>query len=153
MATNNSEPMTAERFAAILAAHGGSPSRWPQAERAAAEQFLASSPDAQRLQSEALALDRALANASKPVVSTALERRLLESFDRVHRRTLRSLAATFADALWPGAPIWQPVFVLALALAIGVCIALMAPLDIATTDEGVGNVFAFDGVPAATRGI
>jgi len=54
------DPMTLDRFRAIVAAYGAAPARWPAVERAACESLLAASADAQALVGEAARLDAAL---------------------------------------------------------------------------------------------
>ncbi len=154
MRRDSSAEMTQSRFAAIVDAYGGDPARWPPDEREAAERWLASSSAAQAQVLEALDLDRTLAAQVAPDVSSALERRLMDGFDRARqRRSLGEFYAAAADALWPGAPAWQPAFVLGMALAVGLCIAVFAPLDIPQPDESAGSVFALDSVPDAGQGI
>jgi anti-sigma-K factor RskA len=54
------DPMTLERFRAIVAAYGANPARWPAAERRACESLVAVSVEAQALVGEALRLDAVL---------------------------------------------------------------------------------------------
>jgi hypothetical protein len=146
--------MTEARFAQIVDAYGGDPARWPPEERDDAERWLASTAAAQSLVAQALGLDRALGGKGQTTVSSALERRLLDDFERSQQRwSLRARFAAAAEIVWPGAPAWQPACVLGLALAAGLCVAVFAPLDIAQPDEGASNLFALDGVPDAAQGI
>lgn len=55
-----SETMTLERLRALIAAYGGTPAKWPTAERAAAEALLARSPEARAALAEAIPLDTLL---------------------------------------------------------------------------------------------
>jgi hypothetical protein len=88
-------------------------------------------------------LERLLARAAPPLVSAALERRVLADFDRIAARwTLTRLIDRVADALWPGAPVWQPACAFAAALVIGLGVAAFAPLDASAPDEG--TAFAYD---------
>jgi len=86
-------------------------------------------------------LDRLLARAQEPAVPAALSRRILADFDRIGARPgFARLLRRVADALWPGAPAWQPAGALALALLIGLGAAAAAPLDPA--DGGDAGLFA-----------
>lgn len=145
MSQHGSAEMTRARFAALVGSYGGDPQRWPLAERDAAERWLDSNPVAQALQSEASSLDRALGMIELPSAPSALERRLMEDFDQAQRRwSLRALFDAAADAVWPGAPVWQPACAFGLALAAGLGIALFAPIDIPKQDEASSSVFALD---------
>ena len=122
---------------------------------------------------DAAQLDRLLALvASAPTVSPALERRILADFDavrmhanndavRMHanndavrmqannnvqarRWTFARLLRHAADAVWPGAPVWQPACAFALALIVGVGVAAFAPLDIPQGDDASTAAFTFD---------
>src|SRR5262245_47676311 len=97
-------------------------------------------------------LDRLLATVAAPAVPAALEQRILAGFDRAQARwSLAKLFRGAADAVWPGAPVWQPAGAFALALLIGVGVAAFAPLELGGGDENAG-VFAFDGAPDADLG-
>jgi hypothetical protein len=72
--------MTIERFKVLVEAYGANPARWPEAERALAEAFANATPEAQRILSEASALDRLLDAASTAPVTRDLETRVLGSF-------------------------------------------------------------------------
>ena len=97
-------------------------------------------------------LDRLLAAVAAPAVPPGLERRILAGFDRVQTRwSLAKMLRAAADAVWPGAPVWQPAGAFALALLIGVGAATLAPLDLARPDDSAG-IFAFDGAPDAELG-
>jgi len=137
--------MTQSRFAALVEAYGADPERWPAAERDAAVCWLASNPAAQALRAEASSLDRAMGTFELPVVSSTLKRRLMEDFDGAQRRwSLRRLVGIAADAVWPGAPLWQPACALGLAFAAGLGVALFAPFDIPQQDDVSSSVFALD---------
>ena len=60
---NASRPLTSERFHALLEAYGSRLSRWPAAERAGAEAWLAQSMDAARSLREHSDLDAWLDSA------------------------------------------------------------------------------------------
>jgi hypothetical protein len=96
-------------------------------------------------------LDRLLAQAaSADAVPASLERRILADFDRVQARwSVAKLLHRAADAVWPDAPIWQPAGALALAVLIGVGVAVLAPIDLERADA---PLFAFEGAPDADAG-
>ncbi|MBL6852872.1 MAG: hypothetical protein ISS15_01155 [Alphaproteobacteria bacterium] len=99
------------------------------------------------------ALDRLLDQAEHPVASSALERRVLADFHRVNARwSFLKLARRIGDAIWPDTPAWQPVGALAVALLIGLGVAVFAPLDIAQQEDATANVFALDGSPDVDAG-
>ena len=153
MPQDSSSQMTQARFAALMDAYGGDPMRWPQDEREAAQRWHASNPQAQELLAQAVRLDRALGVGELPPVSAALERRLLDDFDRAQWRwSVGKLADAVAEAVWPGAPVWQPACALGLALAAGLGIALFAPFDIPQQDDVSSNVFALDTVSDVDAG-
>lgn len=150
----NSATMTQARFAALVEAYGGDPARWPLNERRSAERWLATTPAAQLLVSQARDLDRALGAKTQAIASTALEARLLEDFERANRRSsLHEHVAAVAQMIWPGVPAWQPAFLLGIAFAVGLCIAAFAPLDVPLPDDRVGAIFVLDDVPDAGQGI
>jgi hypothetical protein len=99
------------------------------------------------------ALDRLLAKAPVPAVSPVLERRILADFDRVQARwSFAKVLRAAADVVWPGGPLWQPAGAFALALLIGVGVAVFAPFDIAQQDDASASVFALDGAPDVDAG-
>lgn len=103
--------MNAERFEALAAAYGARPERWPGAERAAAEAFMASDrAAAERLLFEARLIDAALEASPAPQVSHALRERILASAPppRPARRSG-----------WFGLPRWATATGLAAACAVG----------------------------------
>ena len=98
-------------------------------------------------------LDRLLDRVAPPVATPALEHRILAGFDRAQSRwSFARLARRFGDAVWPGAPVWQPVGAFAAALVIGLGVAVYAPFDIAQQDDASANVFALDGAPDIDAG-
>lgn len=98
-------------------------------------------------------LDRLLDKGERPVASATLERRILADFDRVNARwSFTKLVRGVSEAIWPGSPVWQPVGALAMALIIGLGVAVFAPLDIAQQDDATANVFALDGSPDVDAG-
>lgn len=87
-------------------------------------------------QQDAAWLDGALDELTSVAVSAALESRILASFDAVARRretslgaAVHRLAARLRDAVWPGAPAWQPAMVLAVSLLIGVVAGSLVPYE------------------------
>jgi ferric-dicitrate binding protein FerR (iron transport regulator) len=68
--------MNAERFEQLVDAYGARPERWPADERAAAERWLAASPEAAARLAEARALDAALDAWTLPPASAALSQKV-----------------------------------------------------------------------------
>ena len=98
-------------------------------------------------------LDRLLDKAGRPVASSALERRILADFDRVASRwNFAKVLRRAADAVWPGAPAWQPACAFALALLIGSGVAAFAPFDIPQQDDASTSVFALYASPDGDAG-
>ena len=138
--------LSEERFKTLVEAYGGDPARWPADEREAAERLLASSAGAQVAVADAAKLDRALSAAGGVPASSVLEARVMADFDRASRG-LRRFVALLADAVWPGAPLWQPACAFGLALVVGVVLAAIAPLEL--SDDSSNTTFAFETVPDA----
>jgi hypothetical protein len=102
---------------------------------------------------EAARFDRLLAAAPAPAVPAALERRILADFDRIASRwTFAKALRRAAEAVWPGAPAWQPAFAFAAALLIGTGVAGFAPFDIPQQDDAGAAVFALDVSPDGDAG-
>ncbi|MBI1209888.1 MAG: hypothetical protein GC190_00355 [Alphaproteobacteria bacterium] len=124
--------MNLDRFAAIVDAWGGSPDRWPEAERAAAVAFMNNTPEAQRLAAEAKALDRALDAAETAPATRELEDRILASmpvarFGRVGQGVL-------------GVFNWSrliPAAAFACSLALGVAAGTQIPGLVGLDDESL----------------
>lgn len=74
--------MGLERFERLVEAFGADPRRWPQAERAAAEAFLAGNVDARARLVAAAEIDSLLSLASTPEPSDLLHRRVLRAAPR-----------------------------------------------------------------------
>lgn len=145
--------MSEGRFRALVEAYGGDPARWPAAEREAALGLMQSSSAARAAAEEARQLDVKLGAARAVQVPDALTNRLLADFARASRRwTARTFVTSLADAVWPGAPLWQPAVAFGLALAIGVGVAVLAPLDLRSSDDAPGT-FALDAVPDSGQDI
>ncbi|MEJ0026630.1 MAG: hypothetical protein WDN01_11435 [Rhizomicrobium sp.] len=86
-------------------------------------------------------LDRLLAMVPAPAVPAALERRILDDFDRLAARgRVATALRRAADLVWPGAPVWQPAMAFAVSLMIGLGVAAFAPLG-PSPDDGL---FTFD---------
>ena len=75
-------------------------------------------------------------------VPAALEAQILASFDAVAARRnrgfigfMRGTIGSMRDAVWPGAPAWQPATALALALVIGVAAGALIPFEDAFADN------------------
>lgn len=71
--------MGLERFEHLVDAYGADPRRWPEAERAAAEAFLAGSEAARTLAEDAARLDALLEAAPAPEPSELLGHRVLRA--------------------------------------------------------------------------
>lgn len=70
--------MDAKRFEALTAAYGASPCRWPEAERAAAAEFMsAHATAAQRILFEARLVDAALDASPAPRTGDALRQQII----------------------------------------------------------------------------
>ena len=74
--------MGLERFQELIDAYGAGPSRWPVAERAAAEALLARDARARALLTDAAALDGLLDSAAAPEPSDLLRHRVLRAAPR-----------------------------------------------------------------------
>ena len=71
--------MGLERFERLVEAYGADPRRWPEAERAAAEAFLAGNAEARARMAAAAELDRLLALAPAIEPSDLLRQRVLRA--------------------------------------------------------------------------
>lgn len=138
---NGVRPVSAPRLAAIFAAYGANPARWPAAERAAAE--AASNANSTNDAREARALDAALDLAPQIVVPAALGPRILWAFDEEARLRRAGVFAPLAkaierarDIIWPGAPLWQPASALAVSLIVELVVGILVPSDVYAHGEG-----------------
>jgi hypothetical protein len=81
--------------------------------------------------------DKFLKALPTTAVSPSLEARLLADFDRLALGHREGWMARFADGwselLWPGAPRWQPVSLLALSLVVGLAAGAFVPSQTAVT--------------------
>jgi len=89
-----------------------------------------------------------------PAVPTGLQARILADFDRVAARRESDLAHRLAqhwsELLWPGAPVWQPVSVLTLALVIGLTAGAFVPASVGSTASSDQIVAALDTTATVT---
>lgn len=115
-------PLSPQRFADLLAAHGADPRRWPLAERAAALALLAASPEARRQQHEAARLDALLDAWQPPAPAPDLRLRLLRAAPLAQR------AESLLHRLWRELGGWRLAApALAGALALGVAVGARLP--------------------------
>jgi hypothetical protein len=98
--------MNQDRFQQMIDAFGGEPARWPAADRAAAELYLAALPDARAALAEAHALDQALDAWVSPSVSAALREQILAR-------------APMSSMIWAWPKLWLSGAGLAAACAAG----------------------------------
>ena len=94
------------------------------------------------------ALDRLLAKVPPQGVPAPLARRILADYDRLEARwtPAKALRLVF-DAVWPGAPIWQPACAIVLAAMIGLGVAAFAPLDLQSSENGSSGGYGFNVSP------
>jgi hypothetical protein len=133
--------MNPDRFVALVDAYGADPSRWPAGERAAAEAFAASQAAPKSALEGASELDRILNRLSTEEIPAGLRARILAAYDEaVTRRasgrfgSIPAALGRFRDAIWPGAPLWQPASAFALSLAIGLAMGLLVPSAVSAHD-------------------
>lgn len=115
--------MNLERIKSLAEAYGANPARWPAAERADAEAFLAAEPEARRWLEEAAAIDRLLDAAETQKVTRALEDRILAHLPEPHVARA-GLFAKLSDLL-PGS--WAPASALACSLVLGLAVGATLP--------------------------
>jgi hypothetical protein len=81
--------------------------------------------------------DKVLKGLPTVAVSQGLEARILADFDRLSARrpsgVLAMLSHGWSERLWPGAPVWQPISLLALSLIVGLTAGAFLPSPQATT--------------------
>lgn len=138
--SNKNQPMNLERFTAIVDAYGGSPARWPEAEREAAVAFMRSSPDAQRLAEEAESLDSLLDMPETAPVTRELQDRILAS-QPVGTNRARS-AAVARGFSWSR---WIPTAAVTCSLALGAAVGTQLPRIMGFDDDAL----ALDAVASA----
>lgn len=116
--------MTPDRFAALVAAHGADPARWPPAERAAALALLDASAEARAVTARERALDAALsAVPPPPAPSAALAARIAALAPDTDLPGLwREIAALFGGWRLAGTA-------LAACVAVGVLLGASLPVN------------------------
>lgn len=138
--------MTASRARLLLESYGGDWGRWPEAERTALLAWLAADAVLEAARKSEEALDDVLAELAPEEVPSGLAGRILDDFERQAlpwrgmdgpRRWIENLGR----AVWPGAPLWQPIAAMSLSLLIGLAAgALMLPdQPLRDADETVAN--------------
>lgn len=134
-----------ERLEEIVDAWGASPSRWPEAERGAAEALLAASSEARRLVDEAARLDVLLDAAPVEAPSAALMARLMaarprpvaDAPSRAAGSRARGRWRSLIEAVWPYGSAAVPAGTLAAAIMLGVMVGGTADLSPLTETETV----------------
>ena len=106
--------MNLARLAELLDAYGASPQRWPEAERAAAEQLLALSAEAGVLRDRAARLDAALDEFLVVPADRQLRARILASYPPAPMGWRHFLAELWQDL--GGSRLVAPAFAASLAL-------------------------------------
>jgi hypothetical protein len=138
--------LTALRLGQIVGAYGGDSRRWPSSERSAVLALLERDAELRGLQATEAEFDEILNAMQSVAVPDALRTRILGDFDARRRRhsnalttRIRSAGATLGHAVWPGAPLWQPMFAVTLSLVLGLTAgALVRPgISWLDTDESV----------------
>lgn len=83
--------------------------------------------------------DKVLKGLPTVAVSQGLEARILADFDRLAARRHSGFLALFSqgwsERLWPGAPAWQPLSLLALSLIVGLTAGAFLPSPQAATNS------------------
>lgn len=126
------KPMTDERFAALVAAHGGEPARWPDDERDAALRHLEGSMAARQALDDARRIDAWLdADAIAPP-RAALRMRVLSDAAREMRLRAPAPRRGFLARLWDelgGLRIAGPAFAASIALGVAMSAWQLAPMS------------------------
>lgn len=136
-----STAMALDRIRALLEAYGATPERWPEEERAAAQDLLAESNEARILLREATSLDGALDVVEAPAPSEELMRRV-EELVYLRPATLpqhsnAKPSLTHRLRAWRAA--WRPA-VLAASGALGLAIGVAAAQPSKTTSPPFDTV-------------
>jgi len=133
--------MTMERLRTILSAYGAEPTRWPAAERMAAEALLARSAEARSALGEARALDTTLDRMalSPPSLDAVALAAAASATPQPRRQAVRSRPSLFGVRLG-----WTSFAGLAVAGVAGLVIGLsgLAPLHSPSSGIEVAGVFA-----------
>ena len=110
--------------------------------------------DKQRMDDAAFA-EAILKSLPTTAIPAGLQARILADFDRVAARRKSGLAHRLAkrwsELLWPGAPVWQPVSVLALSLALGLTAGTFVPAVAASSVTSDQVVSALDTTTAVAE--
>jgi hypothetical protein len=122
--------MNLERIKTLAEAYGANPARWPAAERADAEAFLAAEPAARLWLEEAASIDRVLDAAETQKVTRALEDRILAHLPEP--RVARAGLLAKLSGLMPGG--WAPASALACSLVLGLAVGATLPGMVGLSD-------------------
>jgi len=105
----------------------------------------------ERDNTDALWADAALKRLPAVPVPPALGSRILKDFDRLAERRragFRGWYARATAAIWPGVPVWRPAIAFGAALAIGLAVGVLLPLqDEAAASEQSASIM-LDAPPA-----
>ncbi len=116
---SQSSSLSLERFATLVEAYGAAPDRWPDDEREAAQQLVASSAQARELLDREAALDHLLQFAPEVSPSAQLRQKVLADAP-ASDRGWTSRFDEWTRSLWPFGPRWQPATALVAAAALGI---------------------------------
>jgi len=116
--------MTMERLHDLLDAYGAAPSRWPEAERDAAEAMIASSDEARAAFAEAARLDAMLDEAAPPPAADRLGWRLRGLGPRAEPARIEARRSSWFGATPMAALARVAAIALALVGGVGIGIAL-----------------------------
>lgn len=139
-----------ERLKEIVDAWGASPSRWPAAERPAAEALVAASAEARRLVDAALHLDTLLDAAPVEPPSEALMARLMAARPRPvveapsTAHAPRGIWRGLIEAVWPYGSPAIPAGTLAASIMLGVMVGSTADFSPLTETTVVETEAAAD---------
>jgi hypothetical protein len=140
--------MNLERFAAIVEAYGGSPARWPDAERAAAVALMKASPEAQRLAEEAEALDGLLDMTETAPATRELQDRILAEIPA--SKNGRSDAAARASLRWRR---WIPAAAVACSLVLGAVTGTQVPQLFGLDEDTLASDAVSSALTASTNDV
>lgn len=128
--------MTYERFKMLVEAYGGDPTRWPEAERAAALKFAENDAAAQSLLKEARTLDQVIDLAETAPATPQLQERILADFDA--RNVGRAGPWTRLIAWAPAPTRLIPATAFAVSLLLGLGVGVIIP-SLVGLDEFQGD--------------
>ncbi len=138
--------MTLEQFEELAMAYGGTIARWPEEERAGAQQMLLASEAAREMLAEASALDATLDLWEAPAPSQALMARVLTdaatvSADRQSAAPAPAQPAApkrgWFETLFGGSTGLRPAFAMACCLAVGFSLGFSGDVTIAPTETNL----------------